>query len=163
MRVKRRLNESLIEEYFVVQIPIRVRFRTDSVEEEQLIYDYHDTLYEEVYDNVELKEYNSIYDYLKDMEDKILDGLNVSFIDIHHPYLNLDNFNNTPIMEGEVLFDVDVDEPVNKSQAKRIFNTLLNNNVINQEFTIILQNEHYGEFYVMIEVEKTSDVEIGED
>lgn len=158
----KRLNESLVEETIQILVPIKVSFRTDSSDEESLIKDLKALLVEEIVDNVEYYSDNAVYDYLKDMEDKISEEFGVESIDVEHLYADLDIYSRVPIMNGNLRFDIFLEKPVEEGEIKRVFNTLLNNNVINREFTITLEDDFYGIFDVIIEVEKLSDVEIGD-
>ncbi len=162
-KFKKRLNESLIDEYITIQIPIKVKFRTDSSQEEDLLKDLKSLLNEEVSDNVEYYSDKDIYPYLIDMKDKIAEELNISTLEIEHIYANLEAYHSVPIMNGVLFFDIFTKIPVEEGDVKRVFNTLLNNNIVNREFTITLEDDDYDIFDVIIEVEKVSDVEIGVD
>ena len=163
LKLKKILNESLLEEYITINIPIKVKFRTDSSQEEDLLKDLKSLLNEEVTDNVEYYSDKDIYPYLKGMEDKIAEELNISTLEIEHIYVNLDSYHNIPMMNGTLFFDIFTKIPVEEGLVKKTFNTLLNNNIINKEFTITLEDDIYDIFDVIIEVEKLSDVEIGAD
>ena len=163
MKFKKRLNESLVDEYIRINIPIKVSFRTDSSDEEDLMKDLKSLLGKEIFDNVEYYSDKAIYEYLNDVKEKIADGLGVNSIDIEHLYLDLDTYSSVPIMNGTLYFDIFLEEQVEEGTIKRVFNTLLNNNIVNREFTITLEDDTYGIFDVIIEVEKLSDIEIGDD
>ena len=161
-KFRKKLNESLLDEYITIQIPIKVKFRTDSYQEEDLLKDLRSLLNEEVADEVEYYSDKDIYPYLKDMENKIAEELNISSIEIYHLYVNLEAYHRIPIMNGVLFFDIFTEIPVEEGDIKKVFNTLLNNNIINREFTITLEDDDYDIFDVIIEVEKVSDVEIGD-
>lgn len=158
----KRLNESLIDETITVSVPIKVKFRTDSYEEEDLLKDLKSKLNEEVAENVEFYLDKDIYPYLKDIQDKVAEELGVESIEIEHLSVNLDSYISTPMMNGNLFFDIFVPSPVEEGEVSRVFNTLLNNNVIDKELTITLEDDIYDMFDVIIEVEKLSDVEVGE-
>lgn len=162
-KFRKKLNESLLEEYITINVPIKVKFRTDSYQEEDLLKDLKSFLNEEVADNVEYYSDKDIYPYLIDMKDKIAEELNVSSIEIEHIYVNLDSYHSIPMMNGVLFFDIFTEIPIEEGLIKRTFNTLLNNNIINREFTITLEDDVYDIFDVIIEVEKLSNVEIGDD
>ena len=162
-KFRKKLNESLLEEYITINVPIKVKFRTDSYQEEDLLKDLKSLLNEEVADNVEYYSDKDIYPYLIDMKDKIAEELNISSIDIEHLYVSLDSYYSIPMMNGVLFFDIFIETPVEESLIKRTFDTLLNNNIINREFTITLEDDTYDIFDVIIEVEKLSNVEIGDD
>lgn len=150
----KRLNESLVKESFIINIPIRVKL---NIESNRLIQDLHEEIYKVVFDSIEEKENKYIFNYLQGMVDKIIEELNTPTFDMQDVYLNLDEFDNIPIMNGNLFFEVYIGKSINKSNITRVFNTLLNNNIINKEFTISIQEEN-----IKVEVTKISNIEIGE-
>ena len=72
----------------------------------------------------------------------------------------MERYKHTPVMEGTASFDVEIDKPLDEGETQRIFNTLINNNAVYKEFTFTMEDNYYDIFDVIVELEKTGDVEV---
>lgn len=162
MKIKRRLYESLTDEFFIINIPIEISFRTNSYEEESVVIDLREALFEEIHENAEFRLDRNIHSFLSDMKGEIEDELNAQ-ISIGRVYLNLERLKRTSVLPGIAYLEVQIDHPVDEGKAARVFNTLINNNTVNTEFTFTMEDPDYDPFDVFAELTKTDKVEIGGD
>lgn len=162
MKIRRRLNESLIQDGFVVTVPLIIKFRTDSNDEESIIRDLKPLIMNDVVDELDHRYNKELSPYLKENKQVMEDALKVG-LDIYSINVNAESYNNIPMMDGYLFFDVYIDYgQTSIGEVKRVFNTMLNNNVINKEITFTLEHEEYGEFDVIVESIKNGNVIIEE-
>ena len=161
IKINKKLNESLLEELFTVVIPLKVKVRTDSSEEENLLIDLNSEISNEVIENVDYQLNKNLYPYLQDNKSNIEKQLDIkNESKILHIDVNLEPYKRIPIMSGTAFFDVEIDKPVDDGEVKRIFNTLINNNSIYEEFTFTMEDDYYGMFDFIVEIEKSGEIEI---
>ena len=161
MKFNKRLTEGLLEETFRVIIPIKAKIRTDSTEEKDLLLDLNSEISSEVVENIDYQLNKDLYPYLRDSKQDISKQLNIEGeFKILHIDVDMERYKHTPVMEGTASFDVEIDKPLDEGETQRIFNTLINNNAVYKEFTFTMEDNYYDIFDVIVELEKTGDVEV---
>ena len=161
MKVKRRLNESLVEESFVISVPIIVKFRITSSDEEIIIKQSHDEILYQLREEVEYRLDKKIFPYLEEMQSELEDSID-STMSIGRIYANLSGYKTVTIINGNLFFEVSISSPADKSTIYRVFNTVLNNNAIGTEFTITMEDDYFDIYDVIVNIEKYDNVELEE-
>lgn len=157
--MKLRLNEALFSEEVEIRVPVQVKFRTTSPDEDSLIIDLKTQLLDVIQDELEYKLDNDLYPTLQNYAPKISQAVGAK-IEINHLYLNLEPYNSVLNSKGDIELHIVLDEPADSGALKNSFNTVLNNNIVWQEITIPFEDEEYGEFDIIVEIEKTGEVEV---
>lgn len=159
MKIRKKLNEELLEEYAEIIIPINVKFRTTSDDEDEVVYYEEDkithTLEEEFEDTVCV----TIDRFLDNKESEIIKQLNKE-IHIMYAKIHLDEYNNVLSADGQITISLDYEGSLDESSIKEVFNTLLNDALINDEITIEYESDEYGEFDIIAEINKVDNIEI---
>jgi len=159
MKIKKRLNEELLEEYIKVIIPINVKFRTTSDEENDVVYYLEDEITKVLQENFEDSICNTIDKFLLNKQKDIEKQLNKN-IDLYYCQIDLEEYNNVLSANGQIYFDFQYEGTLDESTVRNIFDTLLNDALINDEITIEYESEEYGDFDIIAEITKAGSIEI---
>ena len=159
MRIK--LCESLLDGEIIIKIPVQMKFRTTSPAEDQIVVDLATQLLDTIQDELEYVLEDAVYPSLQDYTPKISENIQAN-LEIHHMYLYLDDYNEVLSSNGEITVDILLLDSANSSQVRNAFNTTLNNNVIWQEVTIPFEDEEFGQFDILVTLEKTGEVQVEE-
>lgn len=159
MRV--RLREVLIDTYTTVGVPISVKFRTTSPDEDEIIVDLKRDIMDKLIEKFDYKMNSIIRPFLEDKKGEIEKNFNAE-VSFEYSDLELEDYDNVLNSNGLIRFDVYTNMPVSDTNIKNVFNTLLNDALLNTEMTIPFKTDKYGDFDIIAELNKEGNVEIGE-
>lgn len=159
MRV--RLREVLIDTYTTVSVPISVKFRTTSPDEDEIIVDLKRDIMDKLIEKFDYKMNNIIRPFLEDKKGEIEKNFSAE-VSFEYSDLELEDYDNVLSSNGLIRFDVYTNMPVSDTNIRNVFNTLLNDALLNTEITIPFKTDKYGDFDIIAELNKEGSVEIGE-